>query len=185
MLEFNFTPFPILETERLLLRRVDNKDVNEVFSMRSNAETMKYIPRPLVTNNEEALAHIALLDSGLEKNEAINWAITFKGEKKLLGIIGFYRTKFEDYRSEIGYMLLSENHGKGIASEAVERALDYGFNKMNLHSIEAIIDPRNKESERVLLKNGFVKEGHIKENTFFNGEFLDSVIYSKIKKADL
>jgi ribosomal-protein-alanine N-acetyltransferase len=185
MLKFNFTPFPILETERLLLRRVDNKDVNEVFSMRSNAETMKYIPRPLVTNNEEALAHIALLDSGLEKNEAINWAITFKGENKLLGIIGFYRTKFEDYRSEIGYMLLSENHGKGIASEAVERALNYGFNKMNLHSIEAIIDPRNKESERVLLKNGFVKEGHIKENTFFNGEFLDSVIYSKIKKADL
>ncbi len=185
MLEFNFTPFPILETERLLLRRVDNNDVNEVFSMRSNAETMKYIPRPLVTNNEDALSHIALLDSGLEKNEAINWAITFKGENKLLGIIGFYRTKFEDYRSEIGYMLLSENHGKGIASEAVERALDYGFNEMNLHSIEAIIDPRNEESERVLLKNGFVKEGHIKENTFFNGEFLDSVIYSKIKKADL
>ena len=185
MLEFNFTPFPILETERLLLRRVDNNDVNEVFSMRSNAETMKYIPRPQVTNNEEALLHIALLDSGLEKNEAINWAITFKGENKLLGIIGFYRTKFEDYRSEIGYMLLSENHGKGIASEAVERALDYGFNEMNLHSIEAIIDPRNEESERVLLKNGFVKEGHIKENTFFNGEFLDSVIYSKIKKADL
>ena len=185
MLEFNFTPFPILETERLLLRRVDNKDVNEVFSMRSDAETMKYIPRPLVTNNEEALSHIDLLDSGLEKNEAINWAITFKGENKLLGIIGFYRTKFEDYRSEIGYMLLSENHGKGIASEAVERALDYGFNEINLHSIEAIIDPRNEESERVLLKNGFVKEGHIKENTFFNGEFLDSVIYSKIKKADL
>ena len=185
MLKFNFTPFPILETERLILRRVENIDVNEVFSMRSNAETMKYIPRPLVTNNEEALAHIALLDSGLKKNEAINWAITFKGENKLLGIIGFYRTKFEDYRSEIGYMLISENHGKGIATEAVERALDYGFNEMNLHSIEAIIDPRNEESERVLLKNGFVKEGHIKENTFFNGEFLDSVIYSKIKKADL
>jgi ribosomal-protein-alanine N-acetyltransferase len=101
MLEFNFTPFPILETERLLLRRVDNKDVNEIFSMRSNAETMKYIPRPLVTNNEEALEHIALLDSGLEKNESINWAITFKGENKLLGIIGFYRTKFANYRSEI------------------------------------------------------------------------------------
>ena len=185
MLELNFTPFPILETERLILRRVDKNDVNEIFSMRSNPETMKYIPRPLVSTNEDALAHIALLDSGIEKNEAINWAITFKGENKLLGIIGFYRTKFEDFRSEIGYMLLSENHGKGIASEAVERALEYGFNDMNLHSIEAIIDPRNNASERVLQKNGFIKEGHFKENTFFNGEFLDSVIYSKIKKADL
>ena len=185
MLEFNFTPFPILETERLLLRRVDNNDVNEIFSMRSNAATMKYIPRPLVTNYEEALEHIALLDSGLEKNESINWAITFKGENKLLGIIGFYRTKFADYRSEIGYMLLSENHGKGIATEAVERVMKYGFEEMNLHSMEAIIDPRNSASEGVLIKNGFVKEGHFKENTFFNGKFLDSVIYSKIKKADL
>jgi ribosomal-protein-alanine N-acetyltransferase len=185
MLELNFTPFPILETERLLLRRVDKNDVNEIFSMRSNAETMQYIPRPLVINKEEALSHIALLDSGIEKNEAIYWAITFKGENKLLGIIGFYRTKFEDFRSEIGYMLLSENHGKGIASEAVERALNYGFNEMNLHSIEAVIDPRNYASERVLQKNGFIKEGYFKENTFFNGEFLDSVIYSKIKKADL
>ena len=185
MLELNFNPFPILETERLVLRRVDNNDVNQVFSLRSNAETMKYIPRPLVTNNEGALEHIAMLDGGIEKNEAINWAITFKGENKLLGIIGFYRTKFEDYRSEIGYMLLAENQGKGIASEAVERALEYGFNEMKLHSIEAIIDPRNSVSEKVLIKNGFVKEGHFKENTFFNGEFLDSVIYSKIKKADL
>jgi len=138
-----------------------------------------------VTNNEEALAHIALLDSGLEKNEAINWAITFKGENKLIGIIGFYRTKFEDYRSEIGYMLLSENYGKGIATEAVEKVVEFGFKEMKLHSIEAIIDPRNCASEKVLLKNGFIKEGHLKENTFFNGEFSDSVIYSKIKKADL
>lgn len=185
MLEFNFSPFPNLETESLLLRRVDNNDVNEIFLMRSNAETMQYIPRPLITNNREALVHIDLLNSGLEKNESINWAITFKGENKLLGIIGFYRTKFEDFRSEIGYMLLSENHGKGIASEAVERVMKYGFNEMKLHSIEAIIDPRNLASEKVLLKNGFVKEGHLKENTFFNGEFLDSVIYSKLKKADL
>ena len=82
-------------------------------------------------------------------------------------------------------MLLSENHGKGIATEALERVMKYGFNEMNLHSMEAVIDPRNRASEKVLLKNGFEKEGHFKENTFFNGEFLDSVIYSKIKKADL
>jgi len=67
----------------------------------------------------------------------------------------------------------------------VERVMKYGFNEMNLHSMEAVIDPRNSASERVLIKNGFVKEGHFKENEFFNGEFLDSVIYSKIKKADL
>ena len=50
MLTINFNPFPNLETERLLLRRVDENDVNEIFALRSNPETMKYIPRPLLNN---------------------------------------------------------------------------------------------------------------------------------------
>jgi ribosomal-protein-alanine N-acetyltransferase len=51
---------------------------------------------------------------------------------------------------------------------------------MNLHSIEGIIDPDNLASAQVLLKNGFVKEAHIKENEFYQGRFLDTVIYSKV-----
>lgn len=46
MLTVNFAPFPNLETERLLLRRVDNNDIEEILALRSNPETMKYIPRP-------------------------------------------------------------------------------------------------------------------------------------------
>ena len=182
MLVLNFNPFPNLESDRLLLRRIVERDVQEIFDMRSDAENMKYIPRPLVKNLEEAIEHLAKIDSGIENNEAINWAITLKGNSKLLGIIGFYRTKHEHYRSEIGYMLLPEIHGKGIASEAVEVVTKFGFNEMKLHSIEAVIDPRNGASEKVLQKNGFVKEAHFKENEFFEGKFLDSVIYSKLNE---
>jgi ribosomal-protein-alanine N-acetyltransferase len=53
---------------------------------------------------------------------------------------------------------------------------------MQLHSIEAIIDPENGASESVLQKNGFVKEAHILENEYYNGEFLDTVIYSLLKR---
>jgi ribosomal-protein-alanine N-acetyltransferase len=180
MLVLNFHPFPNLESERLLLRSIDKQDVQEIFEMRSDAENMKYIPRPLLKNKEEAFKHLAMIDAGIEKNEAINWAITIKGSKKLLGIIGFYRTKHEHFRSEIGYMLLPEIHGKGIASEAVKIVVDFGFNEMKLHSIEAVIDPKNGASERVLQKNGFIKEAHLKENEYYNGEFIDSVIYSRL-----
>ena len=182
MLVLNFNPFPNLESDRLLLRRIVERDAQEIFALRSDAENMKYIPRPLVKNLEEAIEHLAKIDSGIENNEAINWAITLKGNSKLLGIIGFYRTKHEHYRSEIGYMLLPEIHGKGIASEAVEVVTKFGFNEMKLHSIEAVIDPRNGASEKVLQKNGFVKEAHFKENEFFEGKFLDSVIYSKLNE---
>ena len=182
MLTINFSPFPNLETERLLLRRVNFNDLKEIFALRSNADTMKYIPRPLVKTDEDALEHIAMIDTKIEANEGINWAITFKDDPKLIGIIGHYRIKPEHYRAELGYMLLPEYQGKGIISEAVKEAINYGFNVMKLHSLEAVIAPDNYASAKVLEKNGFVKEAHFKEYEFFEGRFLDSIIYSLINK---
>ncbi len=185
MLEVNFSPFPNLKTERLILRRLDKSDVNELFTLRRNPETMKYIPRPLAKNVNDALEHIAKIDEGIDTNQGINWAICLKTNNKFIGIIGHYRIQKENYRAEIGYMLLPEFHGQGIITEAIQEALNYGFDVMNLHSIEAVIDPRNGASERVLQKNGFVKEAHLLENEFYDGTFLDTVIYSLLKKNRL
>ena len=182
MLTVNFLPFQEIETERLLLRRVNNDDAPQVFALRSNPETMKYIPRPLVTTVDEALEHIRMIDDKIIGGEGINWAITLKGDPKLLGIIGHYRIKPEHYRAEVGYMLHPEYHGKGIITEAIKAVVAYGFNEMQLHSIEAIIDPENGASAAVLEKNGFEKEAHLKENEFYNGKFLDTVIYSLLKR---
>ena len=183
MLDINFSPFPNLETQRLMLRRLHVNDVNEILAMRSNPETMKYIPRPLAKTNEDALEHIAMINEKIDKNEGINWAITLKNNPKLIGIIGHYRIRPEHFRAEIGYMLLPEYHGKGIISEAIKETVNYGFEIMKLHSIEAVIDPDNFASERVLQKNGFVKEAHLKENEYYEGRFLDTVIYSILNKS--
>lgn len=178
MLNFNFTPFPVIETERLILRRITNDDANEIFELRSNPETMKYIPRPLVKTTEDALEHVAMIEEKIVTNVGINWGITLKGNSKVLGIIGYYRIQPENYRAEIGYMLLPDFHGKGIISEALKRLIAYGFDDLKLHSIEAVIDPENAASEKVLQKCGFVKEAHLKEAEFYEGKFLDKVIYS-------
>jgi [ribosomal protein S5]-alanine N-acetyltransferase len=183
MLTINFSPFPILETNKLLLRKITTDDVNEILQLRSNPETMKYIPRPLAKTKENALEHISMIEDKIVNNEGINWAITLKGNPKLIGIIGHYRIKPEHYRAEIGYMLLPEVHGQGIITEAIQEVVNYGFNVMHLHSIEAIIDPENSASEKVLQKNGFVKEAHLLENEYYEGRFLDTVIYSKLNKS--
>jgi ribosomal-protein-alanine N-acetyltransferase len=180
MLTFNFTPFPVLESERLVLRRITDNDVHEVFELRSNPETMKYIPRPLVTTAQEALEHIATIEDKIVNNIGINWGISLKEDSKLLGIIGYYRMQPENYRAEIGYILLPEFHGKGIIPEAVNTLITYGFHVLQLHSIEAVIDPENFASEKVLQKCGFVKEAHLKEAEFYEGTFLDKVIYSLV-----
>lgn len=182
MQKFSFTPFPELETERLLLRRVTKDDLNEIFLLRSNPDTMKYIPRPLIKDYEGALEHLTMIDAKIENNEGINWAITLRDNPKMIGIIGHYRIQHENYRCEIGYMLLPEYNGKGIVSEAVNKVTDYGFTVMQMHSIEGIIDPANIASEKVLQKNGYTKEAHLLENMYYEGQFLDTVIYSLLKR---
>ena len=182
MSAFSFLPFQNLESERLLLRQITPDDVNEIFALRSNPETMKYIPRPLATTKDDAMGHIKMIQDKIVSNEGINWAITEKGNPKMIGIIGHYRIRWEHFRSEIGYMLLPEHQGKGIITEAIQLLVDYGFNEMNMHSLEAIIDPENTASARVLEKNNFVKEAHFKENEFYDGKFLDAVVYSILNK---
>lgn len=183
MLEVNFLPFPELKTERLLLRQVTISDADVILALRSNDEVMKYIPRPYLKNKEDALELIAMFDDKIKNGIGINWGITFLDKpEEIIGIIGHYRMKPEHYRAEVGYMLFPEYNGRGIVSEALQKVVDYGFNDMKMHSIEAILDPENKGSERVLLKNGFVKEGHLLENEYYEGRFLDSMIYSKLNK---
>ena len=181
MLTLNFTPFPVIQTERLVLRRITNADVKEVFELRSNPETMKYIPRPLAKTTQDALDHIATIEEKIVLNEGINWAITLKENKNLIGLIGYYRMQPENYRAEIGYMLLPEFHGKGIITEAVKRLIKFGFEDLKLHSIEAVIDPGNLASEKVLQKTGFTKEAHLKECQLYDGKFIDKVIYSLLR----
>ena len=182
MLTLSFSPFPILESERLLLRAVTEEDVNEVIALRGNPETMKFIPRPLVTSKEMAMEHIEMIIQKIDENIGINWAITLKGSSKMIGIIGHYRIQLENYRSEIGYMLLPEFQNQGITSEAIQLVVDYGFNQLNFHSIEGVVDPENYISAKVLEKNGFVKEAHFLENEYWNGKFWDSVVYSLLKR---
>lgn len=184
MSQFSFLPFKNLSSNRLLLRQITPADVNEMFALRSNPDVMKYLARPLCNNLDEAMALINIIEQKLETNEGINWAITIKGSNTLIGFIGHYRIKWEHFRSEIGYMLSPEFQGKGIVSEAVKLIVDYGFKEMKMHSLEAVIDPANTASARVLEKNDFIKEAHFKENEFFEGKFIDSVIYSLLKKQD-
>ncbi len=183
MLEVNFSPFPQLQTERLLLRQMLAEDAPQIFALRSNPVSMQYLSKPLMQKEADALAFINLITENLNNNVGITWAVTLKEyPQQLIGTFGFWRIEKEHYRAEIGYMLLPEYFGKGYTTEAIFCGTNFAFSQMKLHSIEANIDPENKASEAVLLKTGFVKEAYFKENFYYNGEFLDSAIFSLVRQ---
>ena len=183
MLEINFGNFPSIETERLMLRQIVEADVNDIFMLRSDEEAMKYIDRPRTKTSEEALELINKFHDLYEKNEAITWAICYREDAKLIGNIGIWNFDKPNYRAELGYMLKPSFHRLGIMNEAMKPVINYGFNELNLHSLQANINPLNEASKSVLLKNNFVKEAYFKENYFYNDKFLDSMIFSLVKPS--
>ncbi len=121
----------------------------------------------------------------IANNEDICWGMCLKSSDSIIGTIGYYRSKPEHFRSEIGYEMHPEYWGRGIMHEAMRVILDYGFLTMNLHSIEANVDPQNHRSSGLLLRNNFVQEAYFRENYFGLGCFHDSVIYSLLKSRHL
>lgn len=185
MLEFNFASFPVLETERLILRQLTLVDSQDYLDIRSNSKVMKYQGRPAGETIEDAKKIINQTTESLAGNKGICWAICLIDNPKLIGTIGFYRTEFEHYRTEIGYELHPDYWKKGMASEAMQAVLNYAFSKTKVHSVEANIDPVNLPSALILERNHFIKEAHFRENYFTQGRFTDSAIYSLLKSRHL
>jgi len=154
MLELNFTPFPVLETERLILRRVTNDDEQEIFVMRNDPVLTQHT---WITANtlEEARGHIERIDSSIQNNEVILWGIVVKGEQKLAGTICYWNVDKEADKAELGYGLLHPYMGKGIMQEALEKILDYGFGHLKLRTVEAYTHSKNEKSKALLVRNGF------------------------------
>ncbi|GGI22739.1 GNAT family N-acetyltransferase [Pedobacter mendelii] len=178
MLILNFNKFPVLETERLILREHALSDAENIFKMRTNEAVMKYIDRERPKDLEDVKTFITTFNEGFENGDNLAWVIALKeNPSQMIGSVGYWRTDYPNHRAEIGYMLHPDYWRKGIISEALKRTIDFGFNDMNLHTIKANINVENDASRQILIKHGFVKEAHFKQDYYFRGKFLDSEIY--------
>lgn len=181
MLKINFSPFPVLATARLHLRCITPGDAAELYYLRSNKEVLQFLDRAPLTSEKEAGTFIKIILEQLQKNEGILWVITFKDNPgKMIGTIGYWRIVKEHYRAEIGYLLHPDEWGKGIMKEALGKVIQYGFKQMQLHSIEANINPANLASAALLENCGYKKEGYFRESYYYNGVFSDAAIYSLV-----
>ena len=181
MLTLNFNPFPIIETERLILRKPEIGDVDEMYRHRSNPELMRYIPHRLAHSREQVETAMNNIHRMIGNNETINWAITLKETNEMMGMVGYVRFYHDHYRAEIGYMLHTPYHGKGYAREATKAAMDHGINAWGLHSIEAIINHENESSKNLVEKLGFTKDAFFRDYLHHGGNFISANVYSFVK----
>jgi [ribosomal protein S5]-alanine N-acetyltransferase len=151
----NFTPFPVLKTERLTLRQLLSTDANEIFALRSNESVNKYLNRKPSQSIDDANTFIQAINNNIQSNNSIYWAITLSDNDKLIGTICLFDFSDDNVKAEIGYELLPNFQGKGIMQEAAKKIIDYAIKHMGLQCLEAYTHIENQSSTKLLEKNNF------------------------------
>lgn len=172
---------PIIETSRLLLREVTNEDATDMLSYLSDRDVVKHMGLEPFQTVEDALDEISWYQSIFKDGSGIRWGITLKESRKVIGSCGFLNRNSKHHRAEIGFELSKEYWGKGIASEAMEAVLKFGFNHYSFERIEALIEPANAPSQKLVEKQGFKREGLLRHYEFTCGKFDDLYMYSILK----
>ena len=173
-----FSISPLIKTDRLIMKLHTLEDVEDMFVVRSHPKVMKYLDTNPAENTDVVRDRIVQIIEDFKHKKAVNLTIRLQSNPtEAIGYMSLWRIDKHNNRGEIGYALKDNYWGKGYAIEAGKALLDYSFNKAELHSLMANINPHNQSSRNLLLKLGFQKEAYHREDFFFNGEYLDSEIY--------
>lgn len=172
---------PSLETDDLILRPIEAADTESYFRLCGDPEVMRGWGTAAHADPGQTEKLIAYLHDGFAKKESIRWGVVLKEQPgEIVGDVGFWRFVPARCRAEVGAKLARHLWRKSYTGQALERILRYGFEEMNLNSVEGNAEPGNAASLRMIEKLGFVREGLLREHSFNaeKGIYVDTYIYT-------
>ena len=161
----NFTPFPVLKTERLTLRQLISSDDKEIFALRSDDNVNKFLDRKPSKSIDDAKKFIQTINENIQRKDSLYWAIILNDTDKLIGTICLFDFSNDNLKAEIGYELLPDFQRKGIMQEAILKVIDFGIQHIGLNSIEAYTHRENQGSTRLLEKLNFKRQAPSGDNS--------------------
>ncbi|WP_343672137.1 GNAT family protein [Chitinophaga sp.] len=169
---------PVLPADGLLLRPISEKDIAALFNLFSSEKVTRFMDIERFINVSEAAQLVAFFREKLLSGEGMRWGIYQQDNDTLIGTCGLHHINKTHYKAEMGYDLLPAFWGKGIMTTALHRLLQYAFEDLALNRIEAVVDPANKLSLRLLERLGFHQEGLLRQAFFQKGHFVDAYMFS-------
>ena len=170
-----------LETPRLILRTFEERDAAPLAAYRSDPEVARYqgweAPFSPGKSRAVCLRNGARAVPGAP-GEWYQLAIELKSGGAMIGDFAFKVSRWDSHQAEIGYTLAGAYQGRGYASEALSRLLDYLFTDFNLHRVHANIDPENIPSARLCERAGMRHEGRFVQSLWFKGRWASEDWYA-------
>lgn len=174
-------PTRILETARTLLRPLRLEDSEAMYEIYSDPETMEYWSSQPVKSIEGARKLVQADVDWVKQGSAVLWAIAEPSSNKALGKCVLFQFSKENQRAELGYVLTRERWGIGLMTEVMTKVIDFAFDELGLHRLEADTDTLNAGSLALLGKLGFQQEGVFRQRWKVYGEWQDSAMLGLLK----
>lgn len=162
-----------------MLREYRAEDLDAVLRYAGDPEVTRYLPWG-PEGAEEAAAFLAGAAANAREVPRAQYelAVVLQDSRDLVGGARIGVGTGPRRSGDIGYVLRRDQWGKGLASEVAQMLLDFGFQSLRLHRIEATCDPGNIASRRVLEKLGMTLEGRMRDDFFVRGRWRDSLLFS-------
>jgi ribosomal-protein-alanine N-acetyltransferase len=173
--------YPILETDRLILRKLTLGDAEAVFAYASDPEVTRYVAWDTHRSLEDSKAFLKHTIRKNKRGDEPDWGIVYKGDQRFVGTCGFAGWEAGHARAEIGYVIRREYWGQGLMPEAVRAVVSFGFENMDLNRLEARSIAENAASTRVMEKAGMLYEGTLRQREFIKGAYRDIKLYAILK----
>ncbi len=146
-------PIPFLNTPRLSLRPFQSTDAEILHRIYQEEGVLRYFPNPVPPPRDRVDRWLAGQRSHWEKYGYGNWGIVPAGGYEMIGWVGLQFLP-ELNETEVGFVLGRDYWGKGYATEAARKSLQFGFERVRLQQIIALVHPDNIASRRVIEKCG-------------------------------
>lgn len=169
---------PLIETERLLLRKITFEDAADIYEYTSDKNVSKYVTWDRHASLMDTKGFIHYVNQQYAFKRLAPWGIELKENGKLIGTIDFVSWKPNHHTAEIGYAISRQYWGMGITTEAAKALIAFGFTKMELVRIQARCMVENIGSQRVMEKTGMSFEGIIRKGLYAKGKHHDLKLYS-------
>lgn len=174
----------MLKTERLYLRELTSEDIENVHELHSMPETDEFntlgIPENIHTT-EKILADWLILQKQEPRNSFI-FCLEKNDDRKFIGLIAIVLGKINYRTAEVWFKTHKDYFRQGYTTEALTQILNYGFNELKLHRIEAGCAVENIASRKTLEKVGFIQEGMKRKKLPIRGEWKDNFFYGILEE---
>lgn len=176
------TAFPSIQTERLLLREIVERDAEQIFAMHGDPDLMRWFGTDPLNDLAAAQGLIKRFASWrLDENPGARWGIQTREQDHLLGTCGLFKWDRNWRKCMIGYELSAHAQKQGFMRETLAAVMTWGFAQMALNRIEAMVHPDNLDSLKLLRQLGFVDEGRLRQVGYWGGQYHDMLQLSLLR----